>query len=245
MQKLVAGVLIIIALGLFAFSFAPQRFGVISSVSSSDTGQTLRLAVNNLISLVTSNSTTTANTFTQVQTFSAGFANNATSSGSKGIAITGGCFSVNGTCLTVSNLISLTSGVSGTLPAANGGTGATSLGPTFSVQSNALSATIPRGFQMFATSTSWQAGTTTLVLPMSTSTTIIGANCSTGFPGTFANVQFGNGTASTSMLMASSSATMFAMNLSMTIGQKLRIDIGTTSVPVDLKYVSCEWLQRQ
>lgn len=43
--------------------------------------------------------TTTANTWSQAQTFTSGFVNNATSSGTFGINITGGCFAVNGVCI--------------------------------------------------------------------------------------------------------------------------------------------------
>lgn len=78
------------------------QFGVVSTVATSDTVSVLRGAVNDLIKLATSFSTTTTNTYTGVQTFSAGFVNNATSTGSKGFAITGGCFSLNGACLPTS-----------------------------------------------------------------------------------------------------------------------------------------------
>src|ERR1041385_841823 len=72
---------------------AAKQFGVTSSVASSDTLNTGRNATNDLIKLFTSFNTTTANTFIAAQNFTA------TSTGTKGFDITGGCFAINGTCL--------------------------------------------------------------------------------------------------------------------------------------------------
>lgn len=76
-----------------------SQLGVVSSLTSSNTQNQERAAVNDLIKLVTGNSTTTANTWTGVNTFSAGWVISATSTGTNGIALTGGCFSVAGTCI--------------------------------------------------------------------------------------------------------------------------------------------------
>ena len=107
---------LVILVGGTAYSFSQRNFGLASSVATSDSLNTLRLVVNDLITLATGFSTTTANTFTAAQTFSAGFVNNATSSGSQGIALTGGCFSVNGTCLPMS-------AAAGTVTSVAGGSG--------------------------------------------------------------------------------------------------------------------------
>jgi len=98
---LVAATIVLVTF-CFAFLYQREQFGVASSVTSSDTVSTLRLAVNDLIKLATSFSTTTSNTYTAAQTFSAGFVNSATSTGTFGIALTGGCFSQNGVCLSAS-----------------------------------------------------------------------------------------------------------------------------------------------
>lgn len=95
-----------------------------------------------------------ANTWSAVQTFGAGFVNSATSTGTFGFNISGGCYARNGICLgggtgtvtsvaeTVPSFLSISGspittsgtlaiGYSGTaLPVANGGTNATSFGTT-------------------------------------------------------------------------------------------------------------------
>lgn len=74
-------------------------FGAVASLPSSATQNTERATVNDLLNLTANFSTTTTNTFTNAQTFSAGWVISATSTGTNGIAITGGCFSLNGACL--------------------------------------------------------------------------------------------------------------------------------------------------
>ncbi len=69
-------------------------------VATTDTVQTLRLTVNSHSVLFNNFGTTTNNTWTGTNTFSAGIVNNATSTGTFGFNITGGCFAINGVCPT-------------------------------------------------------------------------------------------------------------------------------------------------
>ncbi len=93
-----AALIICFATGLVALKMQPQaQVGVVSTVNSSDQVSVLRLAVNDLITLATSFSTTTANTWTALQTFTS----TATSTHAGGIQIDGGGFQVS--TLTTSN----------------------------------------------------------------------------------------------------------------------------------------------
>ena len=109
---IVWGVGITIVVGVLWF--AGTRFGVVSSISTSDTLNTTRLAVNDLITLVTNFSTTTANAYTTTSTttYAGGLyatriaapyfnatSTTATSTFKNGIDLTGGCLSFVGTCL--------------------------------------------------------------------------------------------------------------------------------------------------
>ena len=62
--------------------------------------------------------TTTSNTWSQVQTFTSGFVNSATSTGAFGFNISAGCFAIGGNCLSLGT-------IGGTVGIANGGTATT------------------------------------------------------------------------------------------------------------------------
>lgn len=97
--SVIVGLLLLLGAG-YVYHKTHITLGSITPLQSTDTQNTERAAVNSAINYMNNFGSTTANTWTALQTFSAGFANNATSTGTKGIAITGGCFAINGVCLT-------------------------------------------------------------------------------------------------------------------------------------------------
>ncbi len=138
----------------------------------------------------------------------------------------------------------------GPLPVNAGGTASTTLGGVLfgnglnMVQSAVLSAAFglsgstlsniqEHGPDYFATTTLWGSGTTTLQYPISQSSTLTRAMCKLATPnnGNLMNIQFGNGTASTTMMIASSTIGIFdfTANNTLTAGQTLYIDYGATS----------------
>lgn len=120
--------------------------GAVSSVSNIDGSLTISPTTG---SVIASLNVGNANTWTGIQTFTNGFVNNATSTGSKGFNISAGCFAINNVCVgtgsgtgTVTSVsgsggstgLTLTGGpitttgtltLGGTLGIANGGTNAT------------------------------------------------------------------------------------------------------------------------
>lgn len=120
--------------------------GAVSSVSNIDGSLTISPTTG---SIIASLNVGNANTWTGIQTFTNGFVNNATSTGSKGFNISAGCFAINNVCVgtgsgtgTVTSVsgsggstgLTLTGGpitttgtltLGGTLGIANGGTNAT------------------------------------------------------------------------------------------------------------------------
>ncbi len=134
------------------------------------------------------------------------------------------------------------------LPATQGGTGATSLGAALIVTSNILTTCIPRTYNANATTTSWQAGTSTLIEPVAAAFTLKNLTASTNPGGTtqFFNVQFGNGSASTTMLQASSTQNInaFTSNNTFTAGQKMYVDYGTSTAPTStFRTLALTWIE--
>ncbi len=124
------------------------------------------------------------------------------------------------------------------LPVAQGGTGARVLGPLLQVTSGILQTCIPRSLEIIATSTAWQAGTTTRHEIVPAAFTLKNVVAKTLPAGTtqFFNLQFGSGTASTTMLQASSTANTnaFTANNTFATGTQMFIDYGTTTAPLSL-----------
>ncbi len=285
---IVAAVAVILLVGgvyLGVHKSTPQKFGVVATLPSSATQNAERAAVNDLITLATNFSSTTANTFTSAQTFSAGWIISATSTGTNGIAITGGCFSFNGTCLAP--------GGSGTVTSITGGTGlnggAITTAGTLSLKSylgtstadtanqisvftstNATPATfggfanftfnsatnnfvvinasttnltasqslfvnsIPVSGYIYAsyvvsTSTTATGTTTNFMEQTFVSTTYYGVECKVRPSGATWSIQIGDGTASTTMVVASSTNNIFTFPSSVTFASKdsISLDVGT------------------
>lgn len=123
------------------------------------------------------------------------------------------------------NVITFKPTLTGTLAAANGGTGATSLSSFFSVVSNVLMANEHHSFT-YGTSTAW-TGTTTIPLEIGYGEVWKTIRCYTDV-GTL-NTQVGYGSASTTMFNASTTVGIvaFSANNTMTAGNQVKVDIGT------------------
>lgn len=208
------------------------------------TSSTAALFINGTNSAFTFNSGATSTFTSGLQaTFLNITGTTATSTFGNGMTINTGCYAIGQSCISLSNL-------SGNVPVAQGGTGATSLSAGFIVNSNALSIIGDKGFDYWATSTTlfFQAGTSTQHYIVITPFTMIALACqvrsSTG--GAFMNVQVGNGTASSTMIQASSTRNInnLATPVSFTAGQRMDWDFGTTTVPVNITDVPCTWQQR-
>lgn len=112
--------------------------------------------------------------------------------------------------------------------------------------SGTLSSVIDPSFTWYATSTTF-VGTTTVLLNIKTSiaATINNGTCEArnGLNGTFINVQLGYGTASTSMMVASSTVNTntFTTNNTPSAGSRLAVDFGTTTAitVAGQLYVNC------
>jgi hypothetical protein len=166
-----------------------------------------------------------------------------------GFSIATGCYAIGANCLSFNN-------ITGTAGAFQGGTGATSLSAAFGVNSNVFSNVVEHGFDYFATSTLWGSGTTTLHFLVTQTGTLIGTACRLfpSGPANLMNVQFGNGTASGTMMVASSTqgttVNTFTQNVALTAGQTMYMDFGATST---VSYgasasttadVACTWQER-
>ncbi len=97
--KFIALLLVVFCVAAFLIYNRPSQKLGFATLATSDNQNTERSLVNFLYNHDTNFGTSTANTFTAANTFSAGWVISATSTGTKGIALTGGCFSLNGTCL--------------------------------------------------------------------------------------------------------------------------------------------------
>ncbi len=97
--KFIALLLVVFCVAAFLIYNRPSQKLGFAALTSSDTQNSERSIVNTHTWILNNFGTSTANTFTAANTFSAGWVISATSTGTKGIALTGGCFSLNGTCL--------------------------------------------------------------------------------------------------------------------------------------------------
>ncbi len=138
------------------------------------------------------------------------------------------------------------------LSAANGGTGGTSLSAAFGLNGAVFSNTVEHSFETVATTTTWQAGTTTLNYTVLTAGTVINFGCRifSSKKGNTLAVQFGTGSASTTFAVASSTRGIIAAALAVTANSDLYIDIGATTTASNgvsastTDKIACGWQER-
>lgn len=127
----------------------------------------------------------------------------------------------------------------GTLSAANGGTGATSLSSSFTVGSNVFQGVVWQHFTVPATASSSWVGTTTFALGTGHGETWNSAQCFTNSGGL--SIDFYHASSHLNyILKASSTANIFGFgtNNTMTSGDAIYANIGTTSTETNI-YVNC------
>lgn len=148
--------------------------------------------------------------------------------------------------VTIPNVLSAGSLTLGNaLTAANGGTGATSLSSAFTVSSNVFSNIVERSFSIPATTTSgtWTGTSTTPLLQATVASTLVGYRCRV-YPlnnNLFLNVQIGKGSASTTMVNASTTNNFItpASAFTLAAGDSLSVVVGTTSLTAVFEYINC------